>query len=365
MMSKELTIESTQLEPEVSRSETAPLPLVSVLIPCRNEERGIARSLDAILASDYPGDRLEILVVDGMSDDKTREIVQRYAAQYSCVRLLDNVKKHIPAAFNVGVQNARGETIMLMSGHSACERDYIRLCVTYQEKYRAENVGGVWKMLPGTDTAVAHAIVAGLRHRFGSGNARIKVGASQPTWSDAAAFGCFKKELFSRIGLFDERLRRSSDMDLNMRIRAAGGRILLVPEIVVNYYADSTLKKFWNHNFADGVWATYVMKFGSKGWSWRHWAPLGFVASLLISFALAPFFSAFRWLGLGILAVYGVVSLSASLQIASHEKSIKQFFLLPLVFAIRHVAHGLGALFGLILVLLPGQVWQGSRGLKS
>src|SRR5262250_3218780 len=100
-MSKELIIESTQLESLASRNETESLPLVSVLVPCRNEEKRIAKSLDAILASDYPEDRLEILVVDGMSNDRTREIVQRYAAQYRCVRLLDNVKKHIPAAFNV------------------------------------------------------------------------------------------------------------------------------------------------------------------------------------------------------------------------------------------------------------------------
>src|SRR5262249_28649273 len=160
--------------------------------------------------------------------------------------------------------------------------------------------------------------------RFGSGNANIKIRPKQPTWSDSCAFGCFRKELFSRIGMFDERLKSSSDMDMNMRIRAAGGGILLLPDIVVNYYADSTLKKFAQHNFADGVWATYVLKFGSKGWSLRHWVPLGFLLSLLLSFALAPFFRPFLWSGVAIAAIYLATSLFFSLQIAIRAKDSLQ-----------------------------------------
>ena len=365
MSSQDLTVESTRLKPAPLRDETGPLPVVSVLVPCRNEEKRIASCLDSILACDYPGDRMEILVVDGMSEDGTREIVKRYASRYSFVRLLDNPKKHIPAAFNIGIRNATGDTIILMSAHSTCEPCYLRVCVTYQEKYGAENVGGISRVLPGANTTAAKAIVLALRHRFGSGNAYVKVGASQPTWADAAAFGCFKKELFSRIGLFDERLRRSSDMDMNMRIRAAGGRILLLPEIVINYYADSNFSKFWKHNFADGVWVTYVLKFGSKASSWRHWVPFFFVVSLLSSFAVAALLPTFLWLGLGIAGLYAVANLGASLQIAVRERSFEEFLLLPLAFATRHLAHGLGALFGLVLLLLPGQRWKGSRGLKG
>ena len=338
---------------------------VTAVVPCRNEETHIARCLESILANDYPGNRIEILVVDGMSEDRTRAIVLGYAERYDQVRLIDNPQKHIPAAMNVGIRNARGETIIKMDAHSTYQSSHIRLCVDYQEKYGAENVGGVWKMVPGAESATAKAIVLGLGHRFGSGNAKIKVGLSEPTWSDSAAFGCFKKELFSRIGLFDERLKSSSDMDMNLRIRAAGGRILLVPEIVVNYYADPTLKKFWKHNFADGVWTSYVMKFGSKAWSWRHWVPLAFVVSLLASFALAAFFRGFLWLGLGIAGCYAATSLAVSLQIALHERDLRHLSLLPEVFAVRHFAHGLGALFGLVLLALPGVQWKGRRRMQG
>src|SRR5262249_21676465 len=147
---------------------------------------------------------------------QTRGIVREYAERCTQVRLVDNPAKHIPAAMNVGIHNGRGDTIIKMDAHSTYQSDHIRLCVTYQEKSGAENVGGVWKMLPGAETGMARAIVLALGHRFGSGNARVKVGANQPTWSDSVAFGCFKKELFERIGFFDERLRGSSDMDMNM-----------------------------------------------------------------------------------------------------------------------------------------------------
>jgi len=138
-----------------------------------------------------------------------------------------------------------------------------------------------------------------------------------------------------------------------------------VPQIVVNYYADPTLKKFWKHNFADGIWTSYVMKFGRKAWSWRHWVPLVFVLSLLGSFALAAFFPVLLWLGLVIAGLYAATSLAVSVQIALRWKNPKQVFLLPGVFTTRHVAHGLGALFGLVLAVTPGQHWKGRRGLKA
>ncbi len=361
MSGKQLTLEPLELESARLLDQPAPRPFVSVIVPCRNEENHIARCLDSILANDYPRERLEILVLDGMSEDCTRQIVQGYAGRHECVRLLDNPTQTIPTAMNLGICNAKGDTVIKMDAHSTYQASHIRLCVAYQEKYGAENVGGVARMSPGANTAVARAIALAMAHRFGSGNARIKVGASELTWSDSAAFGCFKKGLFTRVGLFDERLVSSSDMDINRRIQAGGGRILLVPEIVVNYHADPTLKKFRKHNFADGVWVTYVVKFGSKAYSWRHWIPLGFLLSLVISFGLSAFVRPFLWLGLSIAVIYLVTSLIVSLQIALRAKDSLQLFLLPWVFAVRHFVYGVGSLFGLFLAIIPGARWRGRR----
>ena len=307
------------------------LPFVTVVVPCRNEEKHIGRCLESILASDYPKERMEILVVDGMSEDRTREIVAGYSERYPMVRLVENPEKHIPAAMNVGIREARGETIIKMDAHSTFQREHISLCVAYQEKYEAENVGGVCKMTPGADTATARAIVLGLGSRFGSGNANVKVGVQKPTWSDTAAFGCFKKELFDRIGLFDEKLLSSSDLDLNQRIQAAGGGILVVPDVVINYSADANLKALRRHVFADGVWVSYVMKFGKKAWSWRHWVPAAFLLCLVAAFALGAVNRWFLWMGVGVAAVYAAASLAVSLQITIREREPRYAFLLPMV----------------------------------
>jgi glycosyltransferase involved in cell wall biosynthesis len=341
------------------------LPLVSAVVPCRNEEKFIARCLDSIVANDYPRDRLEVLVLDGMSEDKTREIVESYARRYPFIRLVENPKKSIPAAMNTGIRHARGDTVIKMDAHSTYAPNHISGCVRYQGEYQAANVGGVCKMLPGADTKLAQAIVLALASRFGSGNARIKLGLDRPTWADAAAFGCYKKDLLSEIGLFNEKLLGSSDMDMNVRIRAADERILLVPEIVISYYADATLGALWKHNFGDGVWATFVMKFGSKGWSWRHWVPLAFVSSLLASLILSVFVPKALWFGLAIAGTYAVASLGASLQISIHERTLRFLGALPLAFAARHLAFGLGSLLGLALVLLPGEHWKGRSGRKG
>jgi glycosyltransferase involved in cell wall biosynthesis len=350
------------LEP-VPKANT--LPFVTVVVPCRNEEKHIGRCLESILATNYPKERMEILVLDGMSEDRTREIVAGFSERHPIVRLVGNPEKHIPAAMNLGIQTARGETIIKMDAHSTFQREHISLCVAYQEKYGAENVGGICKMTPGADTATARAIVLGLSSRFGSGNANVKVGVAKPTWSDTAAFGCFKKELFSRVGLFDERLLSSSDLDMNLRIRAAGGGILVVPDVIIRYVADANMRAFCRHVFADGVWISYVMKFGKKAWSWRHWVPAAFVAGLAGALALSAVNRALLWLGLGVAGTYAVVSLAVSLQIAAREREARYAFLLPAVFAARHFVHGIGTLFGLLLVAMPGEHWKNRRGMKA
>lgn len=340
-------------------------PFVTIIVPCRNEEKHISKCLDSILANDYPKNYMEILMLDGMSQDRTREIIAIYARRVPCIRLVDNPQMHIPAAMNTGIRVARGERILKMDAHSTYEREYISRCVRYQDAYGAENVGGVCTMTPGSDTPMAKAIALGLAHRFGSGNAYVKIGVDKPTWSDTAAFGCFKKDLFERIGMYDEHLLSSSDLDLNQRIRAAGGGILLVPDAVIRYSADADLRAFRRHVFADGVWVSYALKFGKKAWSWRHWVPGLFVLSLLASFSLAALSHAFLWLGLGLAGLYAAINVAVSLRIAVREQDPRLAFLLPVVFAVRHVVHGAGALYGLILVVLPGEHWNGRRGQEA
>lgn len=337
------------------------LPFVTIVMPCRNEEKHIGRCLESILNNDYPKERMEILVLDGMSEDRTREIVAAYSARHPMIRLLDNLKKHIPAAMNVGIRAAQGERIMKVDAHSTYQSEYISRCVRYQDQYGAENSGGIWKMVPGADTWTARAIVLGLASRFGSGNANVKVGVAKPTWSDSTAFGCFRKDLFARIGMYDERLLSSSDLDVNQRIQASGGRILVMPDIVVNYAADGNLRALRRHVFADGVWVSYVMKFRKRAWSWRHWVPAALVLSLVGTLVLGVVSRVCLWIGLGVAGLYAAASLGVSVQIAAREREARYAFLLPVVYAVRHFVFGAGTIFGLVLVALPGERWKGRR----
>lgn len=340
------------------------LPLVSIIIPCRNEEKFIGKCLDSIVANDYPKDRLEVLVLDGMSEDGTREIILSYARQYPFIKLVDNPKRIIPAALNTGIKQARGEIIMRMDAHSTYPKDYISNCVRFLNEYQADNVGGIWKILPRENTLIAKAITHALAHPFASGNAYIKIGSDKPRWADTAAFGCYRKEVYDKIGFYNEELAANEDMDFNKRLREAGGKILLVPDIVINYYADPNLKEFWRHNFADGVWTTYVLKFKSKAFSWRHLVPLAFVASLIGSGVLSAIFPWFVWLFAGIAGAYVVANMGASLHLAVQKRNLSYLWAAPLVFATRHFAWGLGALLGLILAFIPGKHWKGRRGWK-
>jgi glycosyltransferase involved in cell wall biosynthesis len=335
---------------------------VSIVIPCRNEEKYISKCLDSIISQDYPKHRLEILIVDGMSEDRTRAIVEEYAKRHPTVRIVNNPKRIIPSAMNIGIQEAQGEVIMKVDAHSTYPKDYISKCVRYLTTYGADNVGGMWRICPGKETTMAKAIALTLGHPFASGNAYIKVKAKGPRWADTAAFGCYRREVFDKIGLFNESLAGSSDLDFNKRLKAAGGKILLVPEIVINYYADSDLKSFWRHNFADGVWATYVLKFKSRAFSWRHWIPLAFVSSLIGSAALSVILPWTLWLLVGIVGLYTLVNLGVSTALAVKERKVQYLWALPIVFATRHFAHGLGALLGLVLAIVPGVHWQGRRG---
>ena len=333
-------------------------PIVSVIIPCRNEREFIGECLDSIIANDYPNDKLEVLVVDGMSEDGSRQIVQEYTQRHLFIKLLDNPKRIIPAAFNTGIGHSTGEVIIITSGHSTYNNDYITACVKSLGEYGADNVGGVLTNVPGVDTAIAKSIALSLSHPFGAGNSYVRTGSPKPRWADTAGFGCYKREVFDRIGLYNEDLTRSSDMDLNVRLRAAGGKILLVPDIVAHYRTDPTLRAFFKHNFVDGLWAVYPLKFGSRTFYWRHLGPLTFLLSLAGSLVASLLFAALWWLLLGIVGAYVLVNTTSTIQIAVREKRLRYLATVPPAFVTRHVAYGLGSIYGLIRVLASRKTWK-------
>ena len=335
------------------------LPFVSIIIPCRNEEKFIGECLDSIVANDYPKDRLEVLVVDGMSQDRTKEIIASYADRYSLIRLLDNPKKTTPAALNTGIRSAKGEIIMRMDAHATYEKDNISKSIKYLNEYNADNMGGVMITQPRNSTFMGKALALALSNRFGVGNSVFRTGTKEPMWVDTVFGGCYRKEVFEKIGLFNEDLISTQDMEFNLRLKKEGGRVLLVPEIISYYYTRSDFRSFCKNNFRNGLWAILPFKYSKiMPVSWRHLVPLAFVSSLIGSIAISAFSSIFFWLFWLILGSYFLSNAYFSIKISKKEKDLKYIFIMPLIFGSLHLLYGLGSLWGTLRSAVSKQFWK-------
>lgn len=322
-------------------------PVVSIIIPCRNEERYISKCLDSIIAQDYSKDELDVLVVDGMSKDGTREIVKEYIQKCPFMKLLDNPRKVVPTALNIGIKEAKGEIIMPMGAHSVYDKNYISKCIKYLKKYNVDNVGGILVTLPGASTILAKSIASVLSHPFGVGNSYFRIGSKKPRFVDTVPFGCYKREVFEKIGLCDEELIRNQDDEFNFRLARNGGKILLIPEIVSYYYARSKLSQVWRQYFQYGYFKVRVaQKIGAIP-SWRQLIPAIFVGSLIFAAAISFFTKFFLWVFLFVIGLYTVTNFLFSLSISIKKK---EFALLPFLmvsFTTLHFSYGFGYLRGI------------------
>jgi cellulose synthase/poly-beta-1,6-N-acetylglucosamine synthase-like glycosyltransferase len=331
------------------------LSFVSVLIPCRNEEKFIAKCLDSIINNDYPKENLEVLVIDGMSEDKTRQIVQEYEHKYPFIKMLDNPNKITPIAFNIGIQQAKGVIVFTIAAHATYEKDYISKCVSYMEKYEADSVGGIIITISGNNALVGKAIVIALSHRFGVGNSYFRIGSKEPKFVDTVPFGCYKKEVFEKIGLFNENLVRNQDIEFNLRLKKAGGKVLLAPDIVSYYYARSDLKSLFMQNFKNGLWVIYSNRFAKAPFSWRHLIPFVFVSSLVGSLFLSIFWNPFLYLFLMIILAYLTANVFFSLNI-SLKNGMKLFTFIVISFFVLHFSYGFGSIWGLMKLITPSKI---------
>jgi len=326
---------------------------VSIIIPSRNEEKFIGKCLDSILEQDYPKDNLEVLVVDGMSEDKTREIVEDYSKKHSFIKMIDNPEIYTPFGLNIAIEEAKGDIIVRMDAHAGYQNDYVSKCIHFLNKERVDNVGGIIKTMPGGKTTIAKAIALSLSHVFGAGNSYFRIGSLEPQFVDTVFRGCYRKEIFEKIGKFNEQMLRSQDFEFNLRLKENNGKILLVPNIISFYYSQPTLWGFIKHNFTDGVWITYpYFKFKIEAFSWRHLVPLFFVSMLFFGFFLAQISTGFLLLLILFISLYLAFSFYFSFKIAKRQKDFIFFFILPFIFLARHVPYGLGSIWGAVKYFL-------------
>lgn len=331
------------------------MPVVSVIVPCRNERPFIGGCLDSIVGTTYPKDRLEILVADGLSDDGTREILLDYAAAHSCIRLLDNPGRITPTALNTGIGRARGSVIMRMDVHADYPADYIGKLVDSLEQSGADNVGGVADTCPGARSALATAIALALAHPLGVGNSHFRIGAREARWVDTVPFGCYRREVFERIGLFDEELARNQDDEFNARLIRHGGRILLDPAVHFRYYGRDSLRKLWRMFFQYGYFKPLVIRKLGGVATIRQVVPALFLTTLALVAVLGIRLPSMRVLCAGILGAYAALVSACSLAVACRRRSAASL-LVGIVFPVLHAAYGTGFLSGVLkFLVLPSR----------
>ena len=322
--------------------------MLSVVCPIYNEEKYIVKCINSLLEQDYLKDDLEIIFVDGMSKDNTRRIVNEFSEKYDFIKLLDNPNKIVPQAMNIGIKAAKGDIIMRLDAHATYENNYFTILVNSLRSLKADNVGTVCKTDVLNKTPKTLAIREVLSNKFGVGNSTFRTGITEAQEVDTVPFGCWRREVFDKYGLYDVRLVRNQDIELNKRIKRGGGKIFIVPDSYCTYLARETFKGISKNNYGNGKWniltVFYTKQF--KSLSLRHFVPFIFLLSLIVPTILSLVYLPFICVSFASLLTYILALGSISLKLTFSKKL--NFFYLFSSFIILHLSYGWGSLIGIL-----------------
>jgi len=322
---------------------------VSVVVPIRNEDKHISNCLRSLLKQTYPSVSYEVIVVDGKSSDHSRQLVERLCGEHANLRCLENPWAIVPCGMNIGIRNAQGAVIIRADGHNIYPADYIENCVKYLEQTGADNVGGPWLTVPANKTFGARLVAAILTSPFGVGTSQFRTG-SKEGYVETVPFGAFRRELFERVGMYNEKLVRNQDNELNARIRAAGGSIYQTPALRTEYHPVAEFWKLMKVTFKTSQWHLFTLMENSRSMGVRHLAPallitgLGFLvlASLLNSFAI--------FLLVVLLLFYLVIGFCIT-AFRGTGYGLPMTCILPFACICFHMSYGLGTLAGVRYLL--------------
>lgn len=322
--------------------------MISVVCPIYNEEKYIGSFIETVLKQDYPKEDLEILLVDGMSKDKTREIIAEYAEKYPCLRLVDNPQQTVPYAMNNGITSAKGDIIIRLDAHAEYPSNYFSVLVKkLNELEGADNVGGVCITLPCNDTAVAVSIAECLSNKFGMGNSYFRVGAKEVMCVDTVPFGCFRKTLFDKIGLYDTDMIRNQDDELNGRIIKNGGKIYLLPDVEIKYFARDKISKVRKMFYQYGLYKPLGNKKLGAPATIRQFFPLLFVLFLVIGLIVSLVFPILLPFYIGVIVLHLAIGAYEGLKSAQKTNCAACSWIMPYIFLNMHICYGLGYLRGM------------------
>lgn len=321
-------------------------PFVSVVMPVRNEADFIDRCMKSVLAQEYPPELMEIIIADGLSTDETRVKLEKLREISEIpIIIVDNPEQIAPCGLNRAIAKAGGEIIVRVDGHCEIEPDYVANCVKYLQDGRAEGVGGPIETLGETLQAQAIAIV--MSSTFGVGGSAFRTVNDREMYVDTVAFPGYKREIFNKVGFFNEELVRNQDDEFNYRIRKLGGKILLAPDIRSRYFSRSTFKSLWRQYFQYGYWKIRVLQLHPKQMSLRQFVPVAFVSTIIFFSFLSIFLAVGKWALLVILGLYFLASFAATIK-AAKRIALTGLPLVFLSFPILHISYGCGFAVGLL-----------------
>ena len=339
-------------QPATGRLDDSPLlvptrPLVSIVIPCLNEERYIVPLLDSLAVQDYGPEGIEVIVADGGSTDRTRQLVADYRVPFARLELVDNPKRITVGGLNAGMDAAKGDCWIIIGAHSRVRADFVRASVEALQRTGAACVGGPIETIG--EGTIGKAIAAAMSSPFGVGNAKFRY-ADKEAEVDTVPFGCYHRRVWEVVGRFDETVDGADEDSYNARLIEAGGRIVLVPTIRSSYFPRRTLqalaKQYWEYGAAKGTLLSRGRPLQA-----RHFAPAAMVgggpALWLVGFVIRRA----RQLLVLLSLVYVAGGLFTARSVA--KKTGANPFLTFAAMATMHVTYGAGFIFG---------AWKEKRG---
>jgi succinoglycan biosynthesis protein ExoA len=329
-------------------------PFVSIVMPIRNEAHFIAENIRRLISQDYPQDKLEIIVADGMSNDGTREIVAKLAKEMPHIRMIDNSGQIVPTGLNAAIRAARGNIVIRVDGHVDVATDFVRCSV---ELLQSQPLawGGGGPIVHAGKNLFARAVAAAMSHPAGVGNAAHRF-ADHEGFAEGAAFPAFHRWVFDKIGFFDETLVRNQDDEFNYRVVMAGGKIYVSPKVRYVYYVRDTIGKLAKQFFQYSFWRIPVMKKHRRPTTFRQIVPSLFFVTLLVAFVVGCYFrQPVIALALPTLYLGAVVCVGISL---IPEYNLTIGLLVPVALLTMHTSYAAGMLYGLLAAAVFPSAWS-------
>lgn len=331
----------------------AKLPLVSIVIPARNEAKYIADCLFSFAKQDYPRERLEVIVADGVSDDTTKEVIATFAALHPSLtlRVIDNPDRLTPHALNLGIKNSTGDIIIIFGAHSLAATNYVRLVVETLEVTGAGAAGGRLEEVGANFLGV---VIGAARNSLIGGAISPHRFSSKPGFVDTVRFAGYRREVFEKVGLFDQELVRNQDDEFNYRVRFGGYGLYFNPEIAATYYARGSFSKLWKQMYGYGYWKPRVIQKNPAAFSLQFAVPPAMILSL-IAFAIGSFLLDWaKWLLIVEVISYSLLIFSFATGV-SWRRGWNFWPGVLLAYVVIHFGIGLGTLAGL------GRLWMRRR----